>query len=96
MTGKLLTREKYEKGTEVIFYVVYESTTLSGNDEVLQHKIMGTETAHITLHANGTVNFTAEKSKIALTAAVKDGLKGFTPSASQKVKQFISKVRGKI
>ena len=54
MNGRPTIEEQYKKGNEVINYVVYKSKTGAGNDEVLQHKIMGTtETAHITLHPDG-------------------------------------------
>lgn len=98
MNARPLTEEKYTKGTDVINYVVYKSTTGVGNDEVLQHKLFGTtETAHITLHPDGSVHFPVERiGKTHLEMAIKNNLAGFTPSPSQAVKQFISKVRGKI
>ena len=50
------------KGSDVNNFVIFDSTTAAGEDEVLQHKIMGTnETAHITLHSDGTVNFRARR-----------------------------------
>ena len=97
MSGRPINEEQYEKGNDVINYVVYKSTTGVGNDEVLQHKLMGTtETAHITLHPDGTVNFRVKRTKIHLENAIKNNLLGFKPQPSQNVKQFISKVRGKI
>ena len=33
--------EQYKKGNEVINFVVYNSTTGAGDDEVLQHTILG-------------------------------------------------------
>ena len=58
MTGRPKTEEQYIKDHDVINFVIYDSTTGVGEDEVPQHKIMGTtETAHITLHPDGTVNF---------------------------------------
>jgi len=97
MNGRQTIEEQYKKGNEVIKYVVYKSKTGAGNDEVLQHKIMGTtETAHITLHPDGTVNFRIKQTKIYLENAIKTDLIGFNPDLSQNVKQFISKVRSKI
>ena len=97
MNGRPTIEEQYKKGDDVINYVVYKSKTGAGNDEVLQHKIMGTtETAHITLHPDGTVNFRIKQTKIYLENAIKTDLIGFNPDLSQNVKQFISKVRSKI
>ncbi len=97
MNGRPIIEEKYKKGDNVINYVVYKSTTGYGNDEVLQHKIMGTtETAHITLHPDGTVNFRVKLIKTYLVNAIKSNLLGFKPDLSQNVKQFIHKVRSKI
>jgi len=97
MNGRPIIEEQYKKGDNVINYVVYKSTTGYGNDEVLQHKIMGTtETAHITLHPDGTVNFRAKLIKTYLVNAIKSNLRGFKPDLSQNAKQFIYKVRSKI
>lgn len=97
MNGRPIIEEQYKKGDDVINYVVYKSKTGAGNDEVLQHKIMGTtETAHITLHPDGNVNFRIKRIKIYLENAIKTNLIGFKPDLSQNVKQFISKVRNKI
>jgi len=38
---KLEEQYKNKKGNEVINFVVYNSTTGAGDDEVLQHKILG-------------------------------------------------------
>ena len=97
MNNRPSTEEQYKKGNDVINYVVYRSTTGHGNDEVLQHKLMGTtETSHITLHPDGTVNFRIKRSKNSLEQAVRNGLAGYTPSPSESVRKFISKVRPKI
>ena len=97
MSGRPISEEQYTKGNDVINYVVYKSTTGVGNDEVLQHKVMGTtETAHITLHPDGTINFRVKRTKIHLEKAIKNNLLGFKPQLSQNAKQFISKVRDKI
>ena len=96
MNGRPIIEEQYKKGSEVINYVVYKSTTGVGNDEVLQHKILGTETAHITLHPDGTVNLRIKRIQTYLEHAVKNNLIGFEPELSQNVKQFVSKVRSKI
>ena len=92
-----IKKEQYKKGNDVINYVVYKSTTGVGNDEVLQHKLLGkAETSHITLHHNGTVNFRVKRNKEYLENAVRRNLTGYSPSLSHSVKSFISKIRGKI
>jgi len=97
MNGRPKIEEQYKKGNDVINFVVYDSTTGSGEDEVLQHKIMGTtETAHITLHPDGTVNIRVKRNKTALEAAVKSNLNGYTPAISSRVQQFLIKIRAKI
>lgn len=97
MNGRPKIEEQYKKGTDVFNYVVYNSTTGAGDDEVLRHKVMGTtETAHITLHPDGSINFRIKRSKTALELAVRNGLSGYSPAPSAKVKQFLTKVRTKI
>lgn len=89
--------EQYRKGSDVINYVVYASTTGVGDDEVLQHKIHGnTETSHITLHPDGRINFRVKRNKMTLEFAVRSGLMGYYPAPSEKLKQFLSKVCAKI
>ena len=97
MNGRPLIEEQYKKGNDVINYVVYKRTTGNGNDEVLQHKIQGTtESAHVTLHPDGTVNLRIAKTDTHLKMAIRDNLSGFEPRISDNVKLFLSKVRGKI
>ena len=97
MNGRPIIEEQYKNDVDVINYVVYKSTTGAGNDEVLQHKLMGTtETAHVTLHPDGTVNFRIKRTKIQLETAIRNGLLGYKPDLSHHVKQFIAKVRSKI
>ena len=97
MSDRPITEEQYRKGSDVINFVVYNSTTGVGEDEVLQHKLIGTtETAHVTLHPDGKVNFRTKRNKEPLKAAILTGLVGYTPEPSTKVKEFISKVRTKI
>ncbi len=98
MDSKATTaKETYKKGTDEVNYVVYKSTTGSGNDEVLQHKVLGTnETAHVTLHPDGTVNFRVERSREPLATIVRTGLIGYLPTPSQRVKDFLAKVKPKI
>jgi hypothetical protein len=55
-----------------------------------------TETAHVTLHPDGTVNLTVEKNKEHLVNAIRTDLAGYRPGPSLRVKQFIAKVRPKI
>lgn len=97
MNKKPMIQERYKKGKDIINYVVYRSKTGNGNDEVLQHKLMGMmETAHVTLHPDGTVNFRVKLNKRCLEAAVKGNLIGFAPDPSFRVRQFLSKIRNKI
>lgn len=96
MNGRPVVEEQYRKGSDVINYVVYKSTTATGNDEVLQHKIFGTtETAHVTLHPDGSVNFRVKRTKTYLEKAIRNSLAGFSPNPSRAVKKLISKVRSK-
>lgn len=97
MNGRPIIEEQYTKGNDAINYVVYERTTGLGNDEVLQHKILGTtETAHITLHPDGSVNFRIKRTGTFLENAIRTYLAGYQPELSEGVKQFIVKVRDKI
>jgi hypothetical protein len=94
--GRPSLEEQYRKGNDVINFVVYASTTATGHDEVLQHKLLGTtETAHITLHPDGSVNFRVKRSRAALEMAVNNGI-GYSPQPSEQLKRFLAKVRGTI
>lgn len=94
MNGRPKIHEQYKKGADVINYVVYSSTTGVGDDEVLQHKILGTvETAHVTRHPDGAVNLRVKRSKTELELAVRTGLAGYSPTPSARVRQFLAKVR---
>ncbi|MCU7928126.1 MAG: hypothetical protein KZQ97_17025 [Candidatus Thiodiazotropha sp. (ex Dulcina madagascariensis)] len=85
MNGRPIIEEQYKKGSDVVNYVVYKSTSGIGNDEVLQHKLLGTtETAHVTLHPDGTVNVRVNRTKTYLENAIRSNLVGFIPSLSQK------------
>lgn len=89
--------EKYTRGSDVLNFIVYERTNGAGSDEVLQHKLFGTtETAHITLHPDGTVHFRVEKSGKPLENAVRTELMGFYPNPSDRLREFLAKIRGKI
>lgn len=97
MNRRPFLEEKYSNGSDVIYYVVYKSSEGNGNDEVLQHQSAGmVETAHITLHPDGTVNFRIKRSKKHLEAAVKNELKDYRPHISSNVKKFIANVLDKI
>jgi hypothetical protein len=101
VNGRPIKEEKYKAkhSADVINYVVYRRTTGPGNDEVLQHKLLGTtETAHVTLHPDGTVNLRTERSGSDrhLRRAIENGLSEFEPQISDDVSRFLSKVRGKI
>jgi hypothetical protein len=95
--GRPIIEEQYKKGNDVINHVVYKSSTGAGNDEVLQHKMLGTtETAHDTLHPDGSINFRIKRTKTYLESAIKNNLTGYKPDPSQNVRHFLSKVLGKI
>jgi hypothetical protein len=97
MNGRPTVEEKYTKGVDVINYVVYASTTGPGNDEVLQHKLGGTtETAHVTLHPDGTVNLRIARRDMEIKHAIHSGLSDYTPAPSPGLKAFLAKVAGKI
>lgn len=97
MNERPLTEEQYTHVNDVINYVVYKSKTGPGNDEVLQHKLFGTtETAHVTLHPDGTVNLRIKRTDGYLRMAIQTNLIGFEPELSQDVKRFLSKVYNKI
>lgn len=97
MNQNLIIKEEYKKGNDVINYIVNQSTKAAGNDQVLQHKLLGiTEAAHVTLHPDGTVNFREVRTKSYLDVAIKNGLIGYVPNASINAKQFLTKIRGKI
>lgn len=89
--------EKYTKGNEEINYVVYPSKSGLGDDEVLQHKLFGsTETAHITIHPDGTINFREKRTKSYLQMAVRSKLAGYYPALSQRVRNFLMRVENKL
>jgi len=97
MNSRPKIEEQYRKGSDVINFVVYRSTTGAGDDQVLQHKLMGTtETAHITLHPDGSVNFRVRHGRAALELAVRSNLSGYWPVPSEKLRQFLADVRTKI
>ncbi|MGO9340809.1 MAG: hypothetical protein ACLPY1_25335 [Terracidiphilus sp.] len=87
--------ETYKRGQEVINFVVYRRSGETGEDEVLQHKWFG-ETAHVTLHPDGTVNLRVERTKEHLVNAIQTDLVGYLPSPSLRVREFIAKVKDKI
>lgn len=90
-------QESYRKGRDVINFVVYRRTDGSGEDEVLQHKLLGkVETAHVTLHPDGQVNLRVEQTREYLANAVRNDLVGYVPRPSLRVRQFIAKVKDKI
>ena len=94
MSGRVILREQYEKGRDLLNFVVYASTTALGEDEVLQHKLLGVrETAHITAHPDGSVNFRVQMSKDALRHAVQTNLAGFQPAPSERLRAFLRRVK---
>ena len=97
MGGRPRVEEQYKKGNEVINFVIYRSTTGSGDDQVLQHKMMTTETAHITLHPDGKVNITRRALGDArLKQAIHEKLRGYNPAPSQNVLQFLERIKSEI
>ena len=97
MNNKLKISEQYKKGDDVINFVVYDSTTGVGEDEVLQHKMVGLiETAHVTLHPDGTVNFRKTRLEYHLKNAISDNLQGYKPNPSNRLMQFLIKISSKI
>ena len=90
--------ETYKKGSDTVNFVVYGRTDGVGDDEVLQHKMLGAiETAHITLHPDGTVNLRLDRGpKEPVLEAARSDLAGYSPGASARVKQFLAKVKPKI
>jgi hypothetical protein len=97
MSRRPKIEEHYQKDDEnTLHFVIYTSTTGVGDDEVLQHKLMGTETSHITLHPDGTANFRIKRSKTALELAIRTGFQGYSPEPSENVKKFLIKVLSKI
>ena len=96
MNERPIIEETYKKGQDVVNFVVYRRSDGTGEDEVLQHKLLGvTETAHVTLHPDGTVNLRVERTKEYLVNAIHTDLAGYRPSPSLRVRQFIAKVKGK-
>lgn len=97
MGGRPKVEERYEKGNEVINFVIYQSTTGSGDDQVLQHKLVTTETAHVTLHPDGKVNVRRQALGDArLKQAIRGKLRGYHPVPSRNVLQFLERIKSEI
>jgi len=64
-------------------------------DQVLQHKKFGTEMAHITLHADGP-HVREKRNARPLRSFVNNGLQGFSPPPSEKLRAFLRVVKGNI
>lgn len=97
MAANIVLSESYRKGEhDVLNFVVYQSTTVTGDDEVLQHKLAGAEMAHVTLHPDGTINLRIKRDASYLKRFIGDGLLGFEPQPSERLKTFIGKVKDKI
>lgn len=98
MSPRPLRIRQFRKGTEIINYVVYARTTGAGYDQVLQHKVANgtSETAHVTLHPDGKVNFDITRNKKYLEEAIANNLQGYIPSIPHEVREFLSLVREKI
>lgn len=93
------TIETYRKGAqEVLNFSHYTRSHATNSDQVLQHKLAGIETAHITLHPDGTVNFRVKRQGMEyyLKQAVANNLQGYTPYPSTALRLFLQKVKGRI
>ena len=95
MTGGPSIHEAYSKGSDVLNFVVYRSKSGLGEDEVLQHKTLGIELAHVTSHPDGSVNLRerAPGAGKRLLGFVRNGLLGFSPRPSQRLEKFLRRVR---
>ncbi len=94
---KPIVHEQYEiDANSKLNFVVYKSTTGVGNDEVLQHKLHGTEMAHVTLHPGDQVNLRKTRDATLLIKAIKDRMVGVEPAPSERLRQFIEAVKDKI
>jgi len=96
VSGEPRVQETYTKGNDVLNFVVYRSTTGDGDDLVLQHKTMGIEMAHVTLHPDGAFNVREKRSAAALRAIVRADLAGFSPVPSAALREFLSRIRHRI
>ena len=98
MSPRPSIHESYGKDLDLLNFVVYRSTSVPGEDEVLQHKTHGVEMAHITLHPDGTVNLRERMpgSGRRLKGFVSSGLLGFTPRPSKRLETFLRRVRAKL
>lgn len=97
MAGPPKHREKYTKGDNTIFYSVYAGK-YGGDDVVLQHQIHGVETVHITIHPGQPPKLRNEKNRpeASMRNAVANGMDGYTPEPSARVKAFLRACIGKI
>ena len=84
----MISSERYSQGPHLLNFVVYTSTTGSGDDEVLQHKYHGVEMSHVTRHPDGTVNFRTERDGNWLRQFVNNNLAGFYTTAVTAPERF--------
>ncbi|MET0384245.1 MAG: hypothetical protein ABW032_12570 [Burkholderiaceae bacterium] len=97
MSGQPRVKERYSKGPlEVIFYIVYDRTGGPGVDVVLEHKIAGRQSAHITLHPDDLPRFRETRTRKYLVEAVDNQMAGFEPALSDGLRAFLSKIRGRV
>ena len=80
-------------GNQTVNYSQYFNKTYDGYDRVLQHKIEGVETAHVTVHPGSAPQVTEKKNKQYLKAVVANKMDGFDPSPSKIVLEFIAEVQ---
>lgn len=91
-----LSSERYVQGSHLLNFVVYTSTTGSGEDEVLQHKYHGVEMSHITRHPDGSVNFRIERDGSWMIQFMSNNLAGFTPPPSPRLSKFLLVVKDRL
>ena len=91
-----ISSERYAQGSHLLHFVVYTSTTGSGEDEVLQHKYHGVEMSHITLHPDGSVNFRVERDGNWMIQFMSNNLAGFTPQPSPRLNGFLLVVKDRL
>jgi hypothetical protein len=80
------------KGNESDFYSQYFNAKYHGYDRVLQHKIAGAETAHVTIHPGDKPRVRIERTSTYLKQAVANKLSGHNPALSKLVLDFMTEI----
>jgi len=91
-----ISSERYAQGSHLLNFVVYTSTTGTGEDEVLQHNYHGVEMSHITRHPDGSVNFRIERDGNWMIQFMSNNLAGFTPQPSPRLSKFLLVVKDRL